>query len=79
MKISVIGLGYVGLPTATILADKGYKVFGFDTDLKLIKNLKKKIVNINEINFKKIYYKVLDNKKLKVSNKLIESEVYNGN
>lgn len=76
MKISVIGLGYVGLPTATMLADKGYKVFGFDTDLKLIKNLKKKIVNINEINFKKKYNKVLDNKKLKVSNKLFVSDIY---
>jgi len=31
-KICVIGLGYIGLPTASILATKGYKVLGVDID-----------------------------------------------
>ncbi len=29
-KICVIGLGYIGLPTASLLANRGYKVFGVD-------------------------------------------------
>jgi len=29
-KICVIGLGYVGLPTASLLATKGYDVAGVD-------------------------------------------------
>ena len=38
-KIGVIGLGYVGLPLAILFAKKGFKVFGFDTDVKKIKLL----------------------------------------
>ena len=30
MIISVIGLGYIGLPTASILASQGIDVFGVD-------------------------------------------------
>ena len=39
IKIGVIGLGYVGLPLAILFAKKGFKVFGFDTDVKKIKLL----------------------------------------
>ena len=31
-SISVIGLGYVGLPTAAMIADQGYQVIGVDVD-----------------------------------------------
>ena len=32
MIVSVIGLGYVGLPTAAVLASKGVKVVGVDVN-----------------------------------------------
>ena len=32
MKISVIGLGFVGLSLASVLASKGFKVVGLDID-----------------------------------------------
>ena len=38
-KISIIGLGYVGLPLATEFAKK-YKVVGYDVDMVRIKELK---------------------------------------
>ncbi len=31
-RISVVGLGYIGLPTAIIAAQAGYEVFGFDAN-----------------------------------------------
>ena len=31
-SISVIGLGYIGLPTAALLANKGFRVFGVDVN-----------------------------------------------
>ena len=34
--ISVVGLGYIGLPTAIYFASRGYKVFGFDKDPKIV-------------------------------------------
>ena len=39
-KISVIGLGYVGLPVAIAFAEAGFKVIGFDTNANRIKELK---------------------------------------
>lgn len=42
-KIAVIGLGYVGLPVATIFAREGYEVVGFDVSQKRVDELKNKI------------------------------------
>lgn len=38
-RISVIGLGYVGLPLAVAFAKKGYFVYGYDTNKKRINSL----------------------------------------
>ena len=38
--ISVIGLGYVGLPVAVAFAEAGFNVLGFDIDINRIKELK---------------------------------------
>lgn len=37
--IAVLGLGYIGLPTATVLALNGHTVTGVDTDRQLLKEL----------------------------------------
>ena len=34
----VIGLGYIGLPTAAILAKAGHKVIGVDTNIEMLQN-----------------------------------------
>ena len=39
LKINVIGLGYIGLPTAAILGRNGYDVFGIDTNLEIVENI----------------------------------------
>lgn len=36
MKISFVGLGKLGLPIATVLANVGNKILGLDIDEKLI-------------------------------------------
>ena len=38
-KVCIIGLGYIGLPTACILLNKGFEVVGVDIDQKLVKEL----------------------------------------
>ena len=52
-KISIIGLGYVGLPLATEFAKK-YKVVGYDINIKRIEELKKGIDRTKEIKNKKL-------------------------
>ncbi len=53
MKISVIGLGYVGLPLAVSLSNH-YEVTGFDINKKRISELLSGIDNTNEISEKKL-------------------------
>ncbi|KAB2420462.1 MULTISPECIES: nucleotide sugar dehydrogenase [Bacillus cereus group] len=48
-QIGVMGLGYVGLPTALYYVEKGYSVIGFDVSEKIVKNLNKGISHITDI------------------------------
>jgi len=69
MKIipCIVGLGYVGLPIALALSKK-FLTYGFDTDQKRIKNLKRKIDVNNEFNKEK--FKKL--KKINFTNKVLD-------
>jgi UDP-N-acetyl-D-mannosaminuronic acid dehydrogenase len=37
--VSIVGLGYIGLPTAILAAQSGYQAFGFDLDLDKIERI----------------------------------------
>lgn len=39
-KVCVLGLGYIGLPTASLLATKGFEVLGVDVDTRRIEALR---------------------------------------
>jgi len=47
-KICVIGLGYIGLPTASILATKGYKVLGVDINENAVNMINEGRIHIVE-------------------------------
>lgn len=47
-KICVLGLGYVGLPTASLLATKGYNVAGVDVKSPVVEKINKGEVHIVE-------------------------------
>ena len=47
-KICVLGLGYIGLPTAVVLAGRGYKVVGMDTNENVVNMLNEGKVHIFE-------------------------------
>ena len=49
-KVSVIGLGYIGLPTAALLASKDFKVYGVDINIDVINAIKKGKSHIVEPN-----------------------------
>jgi UDP-N-acetyl-D-glucosamine dehydrogenase len=48
-KITVVGLGYVGLPIAVAFAKKGFCVYGFDTKASRVKRLKRGISYISDV------------------------------
>lgn len=47
-KVCVVGLGYVGLPTALILAERGYRVVGYDVDQTKVAQVNLGAVSVNE-------------------------------
>ena len=46
--ICVIGLGYIGLPTASIFATHGHRVSGVDADPIVIRHLEKGKIHLHE-------------------------------
>jgi len=77
-KVTVVGLGYVGLPTAISAAQSGYKVFGIDIDHNKINNLEMGISYLENISHSTIK-DVLAKNTLEVANKISaskSSEIY---
>lgn len=75
-KISIIGLGYIGLPFALLLVKKGFIVDGIDINKNKINDLKngKFISEEEEVN--KIYKSYHKDKKINFSSKLKSSKFY---
>jgi UDP-N-acetyl-D-mannosaminuronic acid dehydrogenase len=47
-EVCVFGLGYVGLPTASLLASAGLHVLGVDTDARVVENLREGRTRLGE-------------------------------
>jgi UDP-N-acetylglucosamine 2-epimerase (non-hydrolysing) len=47
-KVVVVGMGYMGVPTAALLANSGYKVTGIDIDNKKVESLNRGELPFNE-------------------------------
>lgn len=66
-SVCVIGLGYIGLPTAAILANVGWNVTGVDVNQDLVNNINKGLVSFNEKGLKEILKEVVDEGYLQAS------------
>ncbi len=62
MKISVIGLGRVGLPFAVFLAHKGFQVTGLDINEKLVQKISTGKAPFFEPNLEKLLKKTIEQK-----------------
>lgn len=75
-KVSVIGLGYIGLPTAIILANNGHEVYGYDINENVIMSLRNGKIHIVENNLQEAYSKAIKSRNLSVSNELLNADIY---
>lgn len=75
-KICVLGLGYIGLPTASILANNGFEVLGVDINDEIIKKLSSGELHIEEPELKGIFLNAFKSKHLKISKKLEKSDIF---
>jgi len=75
-KICVIGLGYIGLPTASLLGTKGYDVFGVDTSEHVVNTINKGHIHIVEPDLDILVKSAVQSGKLKAGLEPIEADVY---
>lgn len=75
-KICVLGLGYIGLPTASTLATHGLKVVGVDTNPHVIETLQKRNIHIHEPGLRAAVELALDSGNLVVSARPEEADAF---
>jgi nucleotide sugar dehydrogenase len=72
-KICIVGLGYVGLPTAVFFAEKGYSVIGCDLQLSVVEKVNRGISPIKELNLDNRIAKLVKSGKLKATTEITGS------
>ena len=73
-KITIIGLGYVGLPLAVEFSKK-FSVVGYDTNSSRVHDLNLAIDKTNEVDEKELYGVLNSNKSLKNRGLIITSDI----
>ena len=75
-KICVVGLGYIGLPTASVMAMHGFHVLGVDINETLINDLKKGEIHIYEPNLAEAVKTAIHTDQVKFSVTPEEADVF---
>ncbi len=76
MKVCVIGLGYIGLPTAALLANRGYDVHGVDIQKHVVDTINKGKIHIVEPDLDTFVQAAVKSGKLKADIKPAEADVF---
>jgi UDP-N-acetyl-D-mannosaminuronic acid dehydrogenase len=66
-KICVLGLGYIGLPTASTFATHGINVVGVDVNNRIVETLKNGDIHIHEPGLRTLVQAALGSRKLTIS------------
>jgi len=75
-RICVLGLGYIGLPTASTFATRGIDVIGVDTNLKIVESLKKRVLHIQEPGLDEVVQSAFQSGKLTVVSKPEKADAF---
>jgi UDP-N-acetyl-D-mannosaminuronic acid dehydrogenase len=75
-RICVVGLGYIGLPTASTFAACGQSVVGVDVNPAVLDSLRQGLVHIQEPGLQELVSAALATGRLKVSEKPVEADAY---
>ena len=75
-KVSVIGLGYIGLPTAALIARSGFKVLGVDVSAHVVETVNSGRVHIEEVDLDGLVQGVVARGTLRASTQIEESDVF---
>jgi UDP-N-acetyl-D-mannosaminuronic acid dehydrogenase len=75
-KICVVGLGYIGLPTAALLANRRYSVHGVDVIQNTVDIINRGEIHIVEPELDTFVKAAINSKKLKADTKPIEADIF---
>lgn len=75
-KICIIGLGYIGLPTAAVLTSAGYKVLGVDINDTVVHNLKEGNIHIKEKGLDELISNSVLNRSLSLSTTPKDADIF---
>ncbi len=75
-KVVVLGLGYIGLPTAAVIASKGMEVLGVDTKPKVVETVASGAIHIAEPDLDGLVQKVVSTGALRTSTKPEPADVF---
>jgi len=75
-KICVVGLGYIGLPTAALLANKGYDVHGVDVVQSTVDTINQGKIHIVEPDLDTFVKAAVNSGRLKADTKPVEADVF---
>ena len=76
MIVSIIGLGYIGLPTAAVLASKGVKVVGVDVNQHAVDTINQGRIHIVEPELDILVHKAVQDNYLKAVTKPEKADVF---
>ncbi len=71
--ICIVGLGYVGLPTAVSFAEKGFRVIGADKNSEIVDQINKGGCHLKDLNLDERVKKVVHDKKLTATSDTAEA------
>lgn len=75
-KVCVVGLGYIGLPTAVVLASRGYRVTGVDINPEIINCISSGSAHINESGLNMLLEAALVSKHLLVTSQVEDADIF---
>lgn len=75
-SICVVGLGYIGLPTASMFATKGIRVTGVDNNTEVVRSLKAGKVHIYEPGLNQVVEEAIRHGNLTVSEKPVKADAF---
>ncbi|MFA5924984.1 MAG: UDP-N-acetyl-D-mannosamine dehydrogenase [Methylococcaceae bacterium] len=75
-KVCVIGLGYIGLPTAAIAAQHGMQVYGVDVNPKVVETINKGEIHIIELGLEAVVKEGVEKGYFNASLTPAEADVY---
>ena len=75
-KICVIGLGYIGLPTASTFATHGIEVLGVDVNQRVVHTLRNGVIHIHEPGLRTLVQAAIKSGNLRISDHPEEADAF---